>query len=426
LIWHLILFSLLFLPLFPTLGAFALGIALLLTWSHQYKKIIKVPLNWGFFLLGIWLILTSCIAYQPKESFLGLANFLPFFALLAANGVVIRKFSQLKQLAWAIVIPSFPIGILGLGQMFLNWRIPWTILGWELVAKGNPEGRMSSVFIYTNNLAAYLLIAFILGLGLGIITCQNWHTSQSSKKSWLLGFLALTIVIDALGILLTSSRNAWAIAVLACIAFALYLGWRSLVLAFFGFVSAIGWASFGINPSRDWLRGIVPAYFWARLSDQMYPDRPIPTLRSSQWKFAAEMIAQKPLTGWGLRSFSPLYEQQTGFWFGHPHNILLMLTAETGIVGAIIFLGLVGWIVAGALILLIRRLQSCRATPRRRENNLILFAYLLAFAGCTFFNLLDLTIFDLRVNTLGWFILSGIAIADYRGKTTETQRTQRF
>jgi hypothetical protein len=48
------------------------------------------------------------------------------------------------------------------------------------------------------------------------------------------------------------------------------------------------------------------------------------------------------------------------------------------------------------------------------QDKLIIFSYLLAFAGCTLFNMFDVTLFDLRVNTLGWLILSAICGVIYR------------
>ncbi|MGK7923928.1 MAG: O-antigen ligase family protein, partial [Spirulina sp.] len=40
---------------------------------------------------------------------------------------------------------------------------------------------------------------------------------------------------------------------------------------------------------------------------------------------------------------------------------------------------------------------------------LILFTFLLAFLTCIGFNFLDVSIFDLRINTLGWVLLAAIA-----------------
>jgi O-antigen ligase len=120
--------------------------------------------------------------------------------------------------------------------------------------------------------------------------------------------------------------------------------------------------------------------------------------------------------GWGLRNFTPLYEGKMHLWLGHPHNLLLMLTAETGIPATLLFCGLISWVLAQGVLLL--RVWSDVEPPEdrfhRHQDKLIFFTYLVAFAGCILFNLLDVTIFDVRINTLGWLLLSAICGVVYR------------
>jgi hypothetical protein len=85
----------------------------------------------------------------------------------------------------SIVIPSLPVVILGLGQQFLGWSSPalvQAIFGWVLEANGNPPGRMASVFMYANILAAYLQMVLILGLGLWIEAFQTWRQRQQTRR----------------------------------------------------------------------------------------------------------------------------------------------------------------------------------------------------------------------------------------------------
>ena len=166
----------------PALGAIGLFLAIVVTWKQQHQRIVARPLNWGLAILSVWLVVTSCFAFKPVEAFLGLANFLPFFIFFAAFSVLIQTPEQLRRLAWILVIPSLPVVILGLGQQFLGWSSPalvQAIFGWVLEANGNPPGRMASVFMYANILAAYLQMVLILGLGLWIETFQTWRQHQN-------------------------------------------------------------------------------------------------------------------------------------------------------------------------------------------------------------------------------------------------------
>ena len=402
-IWLGCSISLLILPLFPLMGAVGLLVVSIKIFQAHFDKIIANPLNQALGLLAGLLILSSALAENSEAAWLGLANFLPFFWLFINLRILINKPVKLRQLSWLLILPSFPIVILGLGQLFAAWNtlpILESILGWEIVPQGVPTGRMSSVFIYTNFLAIYLAIAFSLALGLWLETWQVWRQKFTSKQVYTLLILTLILLADIIGLVLTSSRNAWGLAVISFMAYAVYLGWRWLVYGVTAAATAILWASFVPNFGGRQLRQIVPTFFWARLSDQMY-ERPVETLRITQWQFCWNLIKERPWFGWGLRNFTSLYEAKMGFWFGHPHNLFLMLSAEAGIIATLLLIGIVGLIMTQAVKLLI--------TWSYNDSKLLFFSYLVAFTSCILFNLFDVTIFDLRVNTINWILLAAIS-----------------
>ncbi len=401
--WLCFSLSVFVLPLFPVLGTVGLLIVIFKSGQKNLREIIANHHNQGLAILSILFIISSALAEQPQEAWLGLANFLPFFLLFAALKPLIRHPVQLKQLSWLLILPSLPTVVLGFGQLFAGWHTPplvKSILGWKLVAQGVPTGRMSAVFNYTNFLAIYLAIAFSLALGLWLDTWQAGRKNSASKQPQILLLLALILLADISGLILTSSRNAWGIAVISFMAYAVYMGWRWLIYGVSGAATAILWASFAPNLGGTQLRNVVPSFFWARLSDRDY-ERPVETLRITLWEFCWDLIKQRPLFGWGLRNFTPLYEAKTNFWFGHPHNLFLMLGAETGIVSVLLLVCIVGSIIVeGGKLLLNWSTDGSR---------LIFFSYLVAFTCCILFNLFDVTIFDLRVNTIGWILLSAIS-----------------
>jgi O-antigen ligase len=218
-------------------------------------------------------------------------------------------------------------------------------------------------------------------------------------------------------LILTNSRNAWAIAIFACLAFAVYQGWRWLLAGVAAIAGSILLAAFGPSPIQLWLRQIVPAFFWARLTDQMYPDRPVALLRTTQWQSAWNWTLQRPWTGWGLRNFTPLYQEYMHIWLGHPHNFLLMLTVETGIPAAIFFCGWTFWIIIQGIQLL-RKWPFIAGLDRQQitQDKLIFFSFLVAFCACVVFNTVDVSLFDLRLNTLGWLLLSAICGVVHKGR----------
>jgi O-antigen ligase len=395
-------------PLVPSIGAILIFIALVKTWRQAGREIIQHRLNWGFAILSPWLILVSVLGIQPGDALLGTINFLPFFAFFAAYSTLIQSPAQLRQLAWIMLIPAVPIMLLGVGQM-LGWGGVAPIPGtpghiWQMAAGGEPLGRMSSVFAHANPLAAYLQMVLIFALGLladlfdRSIDRRRADLWKSPTLWWLLSVLGLCIVSS----IWTSSRAAWSIAILSSLIFTIYQGWYWLVGSVTAIATLILSAAYAPPPLKAPLRSIVPRYFWARITDEMYPDRPTDLTRLSQWKFAWDMTRTRPVTGWGLQSFGPMYQASTQIWLGYPHNLLLMLSSNLGIPATIAIFGLVGWIMMqGTRLFLNFPLQW-------RAERTVFFTYLVAFAGFMMFNIADVTALELRLNTLAWLLLAGI------------------
>ncbi|MBD2245519.1 O-antigen ligase family protein [Nostoc sp. FACHB-888] len=400
--WNYSLWALLIFPLSPLFGAVTIGFVSLITWLKQYRTISRRPINWGFALLSVLLIMSAGFADDKTAAFLGLFNLLPFFLIFAAHSALIQTFAQLRQMAWVFVIGSMPVVILGLGQLFLGWslklKILWVVLSWTIVPGGNPPGRIASLFLHANTFAAYLAIVFILALGLWL---EQWQLGIG-KNSLPFLFLTVAMIANFIALIFTSSRNGWAIAIFACLAYALYQGWRILVGGVAAIVSSVLLAAFAPSPVAQFFRQYIPTFFWARLNDDMYPNRPVALMRKTQWEFAWSLAKEHPWTGWGLRSFSTLYKAKMQIPLGHPHNLFLMLSAETGFPSTLLFCGLLAWIlITGGQLL--RKSKYINA-----EDRLIFFSYLLAFVGWVLLNTVDVTLFDFRLNTFSWLILAAI------------------
>jgi len=383
------------------LGFVAIALAALITWLRQYHTIIRHSLIQGFGLLSLLLIITAGFAANKTDAFLGLFNLLPYFFVFSGLSTLIQTVAQLRQLAWIIVIGSVPVVIMGFGQLFLGWAFKlqflWIVLDSAIALGGEPPGRMSAIFMHANIFAAYLAIVFTLGLGLCLEKLQ-----PRSKKNYSFAFLTLGIIANFAALILTNSRNGWAIAIIACLAYALYQGWHILVGGVVVVVSSVLLAAFAPSSISQIFRSVVPAFFWARLNDQMYPDRPVALMRKTQWEFAWNLAQQHPWTGWGLRSFTALYKTKMQIDLGHPHNLFLMLSAETGFPATLLFCGLLAWILIAGLQLLRQSNYLAKA------DKLIFFSYLLVFGEWMLFNTVDVTLFDFRVNTLSWLLLAAI------------------
>ncbi len=413
--WTLAQAGLLMLPFSALFGCVGMMVAAIAVWRQRSSQIRASPINQGFGLLGGLIILSAAVAEHRGAAFLGLFNFLPYFFCFASLSPLIQTPAQLRRLGWVLVVPSVLVCLIGYLQMlfcglgyqqFLHIQVLWIVIDWQYDLKGTPPGRMSAVLTYANVLASYLVITFSLGLGFWIEAIGRSLRRGLGAWNWEVMLWAGLLLLNGGALILTNSRNAWAIAAGACLIFAMAVGWRWLGAVVGLVVGAIVAAAFGPAPLQPPLRTLIPAFFWARITDDLYPNRPVPTLRTTQWEFARSLMQQRPVFGWGLRNFTPLYQAETGFVLGHPHSLPLMLLAEVGIPATLLFLGLVGWVVAQGV-------QYWRSLVRLQESGqegdrLIYFSFLVAFCSITLFSLFDVTLFDARVNIMGWMLLIGI------------------
>jgi O-antigen ligase len=404
--WNCLQVGLIIFPLTPFLGFVAIALAALLTWIRQYRTVIHIPINRGFAVFSVLLFISASFAVDKTAAFVGLFNLLPFLWLFSGLSALIQTISQLKRIAEIFVIGSIPVLIMGFGQLFFGWalqlQVLWILVDVAIAPGGIPPSRMSAIFMHANILAAYLAIVFTLGLGL--LLTQGWSIRRKNQTplSILYSLLPIILIANFAALILTNSRNGWGITIIACLAFAVYQGWRWLVVAVSGIIASVLLAAFAPQPIAEIFRRFVPSFFWARLNDSLYPNRPLALMRKTQWEFAWSLTQQQPWTGWGLRNFTALYKAQMNVDLGHPHNLFLMLSAETGLPSTMLFCGLLGWILfTGIQILKTSHLQSL-------ANRLIFFSYLVVFVEWLLFNTVDVTLFDFRLNTISWLLMAAI------------------
>jgi len=413
--WNWLQFGLISFPLSPFLGGISIVVASLLTWRKQYHIISDRPIHKGFAILSILLLITTGFASSQLDAVLGLFNLIPFFFFFTGLTPLIQTPAQLRQIAWIMVFGSVPVLIIGFGQLFLAWNFQfqflWIVFDWIVTPEKSLSGRMTANFMHPNTLAAYLVTIFILGLGLWL---ENYHKLQ--QKNRLIIFLTITVCANFIALILTNSRNGWGITIFACLAYALYKGWRLIVAAVITITSFCFLAAFAPSPIAQLFRLFIPYGIWARLNDDMFPNRPVGLMRKTQWEFAWNLTQQHPFTGSGLRSFGGLYKTQMQIDVNHPHNLFLMLSAETGLITTLLFCGLLIWILITASQILGK---SRYIEP---ENRLIFFSYLITFIGWILFNTVDVTTFDIRLNTLSWVFVAALSGVTYQYQSHHTGR----
>ncbi len=164
----------------PELAGIGMIIVLIRVFTGNFRAIIQSRLNQGLGIVTLWLMISASLSPTPGDAWIGLGNFLPFFFFFSNIRQLIKKPSQLRQLAWVMVIPSVWVVVMGWGQIFLGWQKPEALKGiftWPYGVGGEPDGRMSSVFMYRYNQISSLRTPE---------TCSMayQHSPRNKKHSW--------------------------------------------------------------------------------------------------------------------------------------------------------------------------------------------------------------------------------------------------
>ncbi len=383
-----------FTPLFMVL------LALIVLFRHGWQAI-ATPVSRAYFWLSLWMIFTTIIAFNFPIAAGGLANFLPYFLSAAVTSFIIRTPAQFIHFLWLLLLGSLMVSGFGMLQAILDrpdWIFPKVIFDSYPIPMGfSPDRRIQSFFGHFNETAAYLLmilpIAFHFALG---------KVKSISKPQRAIAAIALALGTSVL--ILTGSRNAWTLAILCSIAFALYYRQWKLV-AGFGFVLLImAWAVFGheFGLGGEALRSLLPEGFVNRLTSAVDPklvDYASTADRLNAWQFALSLISQHPIQGWGLRNF-PLIAKSMGYdlhGLPHEHNLFLAIAVGSGIPALLGFIGIIGWTIWTSL-------KS--AIAKETEGMMVVVAIsiiLFLLSGW-----LDLVLYEPRLSILLWYLLGSM------------------
>ena len=360
--------------------------------------------NYPLVLVSILMILSCVQSYSGWLSWLGLANWLPFFWIFWGFQPYLITSAARRKSAICLIMGSIPVLVTGFGQMFFDWNGPWELFDgliiWHITPGGFPAGRLSGLFDYANIAAAWL--ALVYPFSLAVLLQPGIYFREK-----LFAFIYLVSIVGAL--MLTQSRNGWAALsipipfVIGSASWFWLLPILILVSLPFAFVVLPGVPI----DLKEFGQAIVPEKIWSRLNDSQFAStRPNSLTRLTQWRLAAELISDRPWLGWGAASFSILYYIRFVNMIGHSHNLFFDLSVSHGLPVAILLIGTV-------LFLLLKTLRIgvvSSTSIGREDSNYRIFnrAWWSATLILIFFHATDMPMFDSRINILGWVLLAGL------------------
>lgn len=395
-IWSTILLGCLgFLPYSYLMFVGVFGFLVLCFWQTYYhsKELLSLLYRQGFLAIGVLLILSSSFAVNTGEAYLQLAHFLPFFWVWAAIALHLKAatnpWQQLCRWAIVVVLGTIPINFVGIVEYVLKHQFPAQVtttfpgLYWFYIGDIS-HPRTFSLFDYPNTLANYLVM--VLGLNIGLLFLKPRVGLIGPLPRWFWGVLYANVPLILICLYCSGSRNGYLVAAfllltsLFCVRAQVWV--RSLGLA--------GLALIAVTTARFGIAGRSLSWAWVTDDPRVYV-----------WRLALQLARERPILGHGLGNYKLLYDGEVpGYDFiAHAHNLWLMLGAEAGIPVAVAFTVCVGLICyrATKALLLLRKEPSYYA---------VLLAFYLCFISSTVFSLLDVTIFEVRVNLLGWLSLA--------------------
>lgn len=287
-----------------------------------FKEIIKK--NWWLFATFVFLLVNSFLAVNRGAAFYKLIKILEF-AFLGLY-IVKERFTvdDLRYPLSGAVIYSSLIAITQFIKQSAIGGIFWWLgersfnLITPGIAKAIVSGRLVlrpyATFPHPNVLAGFILVSLIL---IGINKERGWRRIIK----W------IAQILGGIAIILSFSRATWLIGLLAGLALVVR-GWRKkkdMVIGLIIFLALIGGLFYRFALPLSGQEAIIQRFSLAQI--------------------AIRMIKANPLAGVGLNNFIPQlpnYWQQFGmtYWLQPVHNIFLLIAAETGSVGLVVFLWL--------------------------------------------------------------------------------------
>ncbi len=351
-----------------------------------------LPLGWTWALLLAATAVSAAWSIRPELSWPGV---LLCGAYLATVWVVARAFrgsdgvgAALHALFWGMI----PWGVLGVVLVAAKqrWVTDWGPLHIEL---GTWDNRANSVFWHPNILSGYILFALAAGLA-------------HARGRWALYGPALAVL--AVCQILTQSRSGW-------------VGTGVLAFVYLGLTIGAAFSDRERPPSgRPWLKAglslvavlVALPFAWPRLLTLFDPAYGSNINRLRVWDSARDMIAARPLFGWGPSTWIQAYPQfrnpEEFENLPHAHSMFLHLGAEYGLIMMALLLVLVGTAAY-------RALATTWADPARRAMVIPLAA---ALAGYLVMGLFEFTFSEGR-NAIAFFTTVGLlaALADKSNPT---------
>ena len=337
---------------FDLLGiAPALLLAGLIIWNLYLRISVgeKILVGRTRMLLLLFCAIAFLSIFNPVNSILvGLGGFerniLPNLMVLILASFIFKDLLDVKKLIKALLLVGLVSCVYGIGQYFLGlypWEKDWILnvafkesqSGWMTMGLRGIEFRVFSIFYHFTEFTFINSLIFCLAVASRPILSNRWR----KVRIWylVLWFVVLVVTVERMPLVMC-------LAGLGVMYYQRSSKSRKRKVIWYSAVTAIVLV-IGLKLAEPYLNQ-TGAYTLIRLAEMANPlnAASIGDRMNRMWIPAVKTITSHPLgVGIGQGSHSRAYEfvGKSEYWVD-PHNEILQKMLETGVVGAIIFLGL--------------------------------------------------------------------------------------
>lgn len=402
----LFLTGLFFLASAPSIATLLFLYPIFLGLKNNYKNLLKEKLNYFLFAATIIMtsksIFTSLVNSNQLENWdsmlnwAGLGNWIPLFLIYFGAQIYVEKPIQRTISSKALILGTVPVIFSCFSQYLLNWHGPYELFNGLIIWYQRPRTELyqpiTGLFNNPNYAGAWLAMIWPL-----LLNYLSQKRKDGSKTKFIIVFSFSVFFIVAIGLI--NSRGAW-LGILASIP--LLFGnsviiWLLPLLGFI-FLSIIVCTLPSFTESiKDLACFLIPNNLITNFNDLNVSHENIPRLMI--WGKSINLIAQKPIFGWGAATFPIIFLSQYGEWKGHPHNLFLELSISYGLITSLILFMFIGILIYKTSKIISKDLHSKDFYARSWWTSVIVFLILHSF---------DIVYFDLRISIIFWIFLAGL------------------
>ena len=401
--------GILLLPTAPAISLIFFFISLVLSTNINPIKYIKDSSN-KFFLVISLLMILSCIVntFDTTNSiksevgelnWISLINWIPFFWCFWGFKPYTSNPEQRKAVGRFLIIGTIPVIISGLLQYFGGITGPFELFQGLIIWYQRPlniTDGLTGPFNNANYAGSWL--ALVLPFSVGFLQINK----NNKSKQFVTLIISILLIIS---LVLTNSRNSW-IGMIISLILLLSFETSLLIIPLFVICGLIITLLISHLPvSIKELFNFLPINIFNNFPDKSLSlSEAFPRLEI--WKFSFNYILQRPFFGWGGGSFPFIHEKYNALWVGHPHNIILELAINYGVLTALLITGYITKILFSSYKSILY--FSKKKSRILRKKIIIEKAWFSSLLFITFSHLFDVQYFDLRISIICWILISAV------------------